>query len=85
MEYPEAIGLDDVGPRKINNKPSILMTRRSSPGERLLPMDQGEVDRGKVSKRGGSGQAVENTKDPRAGRKRSATPLTNTKEVGGWQ
>jgi hypothetical protein len=44
-ETPEAIGLDDVGPRKINNKPSILMTRRSSLGERLLPMDQGEVDR----------------------------------------
>ena len=30
---------------KINNKPSILMTRRSSPGERLAPMDQGVKER----------------------------------------
>src|SRR5215217_6428811 len=63
MEYPEAIGFDDVGPRKFNNKPSILMTRRSSPGERLTPLDQGEVDRGGVSKRGGSGRVVENTNE----------------------
>jgi len=59
----QAINFDDA---------SILSRRETD------PLDQGEADRARVSKRGGSQEAVENTK---VGRKRGATPLT--KEVDG--